>query len=114
MPKNSLSINVAKLIAQKRKTYGITQAEMAEKLNLEKETISRIENGRIAISLDRLAEFANVLNCTPQDILMSVSSEFLIKLDPIICILEPLAEKEQDILLRFMQDSIQLFLDQKK
>lgn len=114
MHKNSLNIDVAKVIAQRRKSYGITQAAMAEKLNLEKETISRIENGKIAISLDRLAEFASALNCTPQDILMSASSEFFIKLDPIICMLEPLAEKEQDVLLQFIKDAIQLFLEQRQ
>lgn len=114
MNKNSLNMEVATLIAKRRKSCGITQVDMAERLDLEKETISRIENGKIAISLDRLAEFAKELNCSPQDLLAFASNKFLVKLDSIIYMLEPLPEKEQNVLLKFMKDAIQLFLEQRQ
>lgn len=114
MIKNSLNKKVAKLIAQRRKSRRITQVDMAERLNLEKETVSRIENGKISISIDRLEEFANELECLPQDLIFFAHNECLLKFEPIIDMIEPLSGREQDILIKFMKDAIHLFLEQRQ
>ncbi|WP_244126419.1 helix-turn-helix domain-containing protein [Burkholderia gladioli] len=54
---------VGAAIAKQRKAAGHTQARVADALGLEKETVSRIENGVIAPTLFRLSQFAELFDC---------------------------------------------------
>ncbi|MGS1004379.1 helix-turn-helix domain-containing protein [Burkholderia glumae] len=58
-----LAKRVGSSIAKQRKAAGYTQIRVADALGLEKETVSRIENGVIAPTLFRLAQFADLFNC---------------------------------------------------
>lgn len=49
------------VIAKYRKAAGITQAELAEKLELSNDAVSRLERGHIALSVSRLFELAFVI-----------------------------------------------------
>ncbi|MBC3874886.1 helix-turn-helix domain-containing protein [Undibacterium flavidum] len=66
---NDIAREVGLLIAAQRKSRGITQAQLAEYMNLEKETVSRIETGVISPTLVRLAQFAKFLDCEICDFL---------------------------------------------
>ena len=46
---------VGKAIAERRKIARMTQQKVAEALGVEKETISRLESGETAQTVDRLA-----------------------------------------------------------
>jgi transcriptional regulator with XRE-family HTH domain len=48
-------------IARQRKAAGLTQAELAEKVNVQPETISRVETGIRAASLELLGHLAEAL-----------------------------------------------------
>lgn len=74
MAERNLNYQVGKNIAKRRKALGVTQAQIAEELKVEVETISRMENGRISLSLDRVEQFAKLLKCTPIDLLRPPSS----------------------------------------
>jgi transcriptional regulator with XRE-family HTH domain len=54
---------VGAAIASQRKAAGFTQSRVADEIGLEKETVSRIENGVIAPTLHRLGQFADLFNC---------------------------------------------------
>jgi transcriptional regulator with XRE-family HTH domain len=58
-----LAREVGMLIAQQRKSKSIPQAQLAEFMNLEKETVSRIETGVFSPTLVRLAQLAKYLGC---------------------------------------------------
>jgi transcriptional regulator with XRE-family HTH domain len=60
---------VGALIASRRKAKGLTQAKLAEYMDLEKETVSRIETGVISPTLARLAQLAKFLDCPIGDLL---------------------------------------------
>ena len=45
------------VIAKYRKAAGITQAELAEKLELSNDAVSRLERGHIALSVSRMFFF---------------------------------------------------------
>lgn len=62
MHKLSLSKRVGNVIAKYRKSEGYTQAKLSELMNIEKETLSRIETGKISPSLDRIEQIATLLN----------------------------------------------------
>lgn len=61
--------NIGKNITKLRKLQGLTQDELAEKLFVTRQTVSGWENGRTQPSLDILGELADVLNCSPLDII---------------------------------------------
>ena len=52
-----------------RRARGITLAQLAGMLGLTQPSLTRIENGTQPISLDRVADIATALGCTPADIL---------------------------------------------
>lgn len=64
-----IAIEVGGIIAIRRKAKGWTQAQLAEHMNIEKESVSRLETGHIAPSLARLAQIAKLLDCEISDLL---------------------------------------------
>ena len=58
-----LARKVGAEIARWRKASGHTQVRVADALGMEKETVSRIENGVIAPTLHRLAQFSEFFGC---------------------------------------------------
>lgn len=64
-----LAREVGGVIAIRRKAKGLTQAQLAEYMEIEKESVSRIETGHIAPSLARLAQIAKLLDCEISDFL---------------------------------------------
>ncbi len=57
-----------------RKNMGLTQQELAEKLNLSIAFISRVERGSSHINLKRLTEFCSLLGISEGEILNGVSN----------------------------------------
>lgn len=58
----SLEEKLGQRIARHRKAIGLTQSELAEKANIQPETICRIERGRRAVSLRLVAHLSEVLD----------------------------------------------------
>ena len=65
--KTAISVAVGKNIAIRRKLAGMTQQRLAEALGIEKETVSRLENGEIAQTVDRLDALGKILHCAVTD-----------------------------------------------
>lgn len=60
---------ISDFISNKRKELGMTQAEVAEKLNISFQAVSKWENGALP-NVEVLVELAKVLNTTVDEILM--------------------------------------------
>ena len=73
-------------IAKQRKILGLTQAELAEKLEMSNDAVSRIERGNIVPSALRLFELADVLQCDAADLLNSGnnSHEMALRLEKLL------------------------------
>jgi len=71
MKERGLVYEVGITIAARRKAKGLTQAQVAEIMGVEKETISRMENGVISPTLPRLQQLAEILECSPSDLFQS-------------------------------------------
>ena len=56
------------VIAKYRQQAGLTQEQLAEKLGVGNETVSRIERGVILPSLVRLSDIADHLNCRTEEL----------------------------------------------
>jgi transcriptional regulator with XRE-family HTH domain len=64
-----LYIDLGKRISARRKRCELSQAVFAEQVGLTRTSISNIENGRQHLPLHQLYKFAEVLRCSPQELL---------------------------------------------
>ena len=78
-------------IAQARLDAGLTTSELAEKLGVDKATVSNWESGRRQLALDRLVQVAEILN---------VSVTYLLGLDEYVSPTEPVSPASLFVLHR--------------
>lgn len=64
---------IGKAIAKKRMEKGLTQENVAEKLNIGNEAVSRIERGTVIPNIIRLVELAEIFGCGTDELLMESS-----------------------------------------
>lgn len=50
--------NIGKIIRNRREVKGFSQDELAEMMEVQRSTISKIENGKFGVSIDYLVKFA--------------------------------------------------------
>lgn len=111
--KQKLSKSVGALIAVRRKTLGLTQGELAERVNIEQESMSRIETGTITPSLGRLISLADALDCPVETLLRPASHR---KQDQILVVAELLNQlngAERDFALGVVKDFVSLVKSKK-
>lgn len=65
------SVEIGKVIKAKREAKKLTVTEFANRVGLNKSTISRYENGSRKIPMEDITKFANVLEVTPQELLLT-------------------------------------------
>ncbi len=63
------SIKVGSFIMDKRKSIGLTQQQLAQKLNVSFQAVSKWENGTTYPNIEILKDLATVLNVTVDEIL---------------------------------------------
>lgn len=66
---------VGQALAAERKRLGWSQQIVAEKIGIEPESISRIENGAIAPTLARLRQFAQIYGCSMESLIGKASDQ---------------------------------------
>ena len=64
--------NLVVLLTQKRKEAGITQASLAEAVQVSRKSINAIENGIYVPSTILALKIATVLNCRVEDLFLSL------------------------------------------
>lgn len=100
----SLSRAIGVRLAAKRKDLGITQADLAERLGIEKETVSRIETGSISISLGRLSLFAESLGLSMDMLLRETSTQPADQAATLISALHGLPHESRELVVRTALD----------
>lgn len=111
--KKRLSKSVGVLIAVRRKALGLTQGQLAERVNIEQESMSRIETGTITPSLGRLISLADALDCPVETLLRPASHR---KQDQILVVAELLNQlngAERDFALGVIKDFVGLVKSKK-
>jgi transcriptional regulator with XRE-family HTH domain len=68
MPERKLALVVGENIAARRRKLGISQARLAELLDIGKDAVSRMEKGMIAPKMGRLRDIAGELECSVADL----------------------------------------------
>lgn len=71
---DQLTKTIGKAIARYRQLNGLTQDELAERLEIGKEAVSRIERGIVMPTVARLIELAGIFQCEASDLLTVASN----------------------------------------
>lgn len=100
--------SVGLIISVKRKAKGLTQAQVAEMMNIEKETLSRMETGVISPTLSRLAQMAAILECPVSDFFKPYPPTGSDLTETLSQLLHNLSVKEQGIVVNIVADMIKL------
>lgn len=90
---------IGKRIKHRREVAGLSQEQLAERLNLSKNHISSIECGNSLITTKCLLTLCSVLDGTPDYYLLG---EFTPETDTITALVKRLSPDEQKVLLRLL------------
>lgn len=71
---DQLARTVGRAIARCRQANQLTQDELAERLGIGNEAVSRMERGIVMPTIARLVELANVFKCDTSDLLTEASN----------------------------------------
>lgn len=96
---HGLIAGIGQRVAARRKALGWTQAALAEKIGVAEETMSRMESGKVAISLERLARFCDLLDLPLDELLLQVSENPTDEARALIKSLKDLSPAERNLVL---------------
>jgi transcriptional regulator with XRE-family HTH domain len=95
----SLASVIGRNIASVRKQRGLTQAAVAERIDVDAETVSRFERGAVMPGIATLERLCSVLECSWMELLEGGSSDAQQVAHDIVRLLEPLADDDRLFLL---------------
>ncbi|HEM7853572.1 TPA: helix-turn-helix transcriptional regulator [Burkholderia multivorans] len=98
-----LAARVGTAIAEQRRARGLTQAKLAEMIDLEQEAISRWERGTRMPTLHRLQQLSDALNCSVDQLLQRGSKRPDDQLAMIADALDGLDSDERELVVNFVQ-----------
>ncbi|MBD8825826.1 MULTISPECIES: helix-turn-helix domain-containing protein [Pseudomonas] len=98
-----LAESIGKAIANQRTQTGLTQDEVAEKLGIGSEAVSRIERGLVVPNVARLFDFADVFGCEAAELLMKTSSRSSDQTRYISQMLQELAPSDRQLILALVE-----------
>ncbi|MBU9187016.1 helix-turn-helix domain-containing protein [Burkholderia gladioli] len=98
-----LAARVGTAIAEQRRARGMTQAKLAEMIDLEQEAISRWERGTRMPTLHRLQQLSDALDCSVDQLLQRGSKRPDDQLAMIADALGGLDGDERELVVNFVQ-----------
>lgn len=105
---------IGKMITKHRKQNQLTQAELAEKMDISNDAMSRMERGGIMPTVPRLIQLAEILECETADFLTNSSPLFNDQLRRMNNILAKLDDNEREGFLNTIESMVEWHLEQKK
>ena len=95
MTETDIAKQLGATIAKKRRSLGLTQAQLAEKLDIGQDALSRMEKGRISPKLTRLPYIAAALDCSVAELFRPQNEGNEDIAAQIAAIIEPLSKIKQ-------------------
>jgi transcriptional regulator with XRE-family HTH domain len=99
-----LGQSIGKALAAHRKRVKLTQDQVAERLGVERETISRFERGAVIPPVPRLYELAEIYGCTAGELLGQGSVRTHDQAEDIAKMLEGMRDKDRKLALTIMRE----------
>lgn len=95
-------------IAVRRKTLGMSQEILAEKIGITQQALARMEQGKIAPKLTRLPELAGSLQCTVADLMTIQGSDTLEASHRLLAALERVPCHKQETFIQHVWLTVEL------
>ncbi len=108
MSEITLAEIVGKNINLQRKQLGISQKELAERLDITQDAMARIEKGKIAPKMSRIQDIADNLQCSPSYFFRAGDEESLENALVIAEIIKPLSVEGQKSIIEFIATTVGL------
>ncbi|PLZ01758.1 transcriptional regulator [Burkholderia sp. WAC0059] len=102
---------VGRALSVRRKARGLTQEQLSEAAGLTQASLSHIERGIVAPSLERLAQLAELLDCSLGELLSEVATGPTDRAMRIHEKLASLTAAQQESLERLIDDAIAMISD---
>lgn len=96
---HALKKSVGHNIYQRRKTLGLSQEVLSEMVEIGQQSLSRMEQGKIAPKFERLQLFADALQCRVIDLFMPPERSVHSSISMIEVIVEKLSEEQRAFVL---------------
>jgi transcriptional regulator with XRE-family HTH domain len=97
-----LALQMGRAIAVRRQQKGLTQAELAELIGVEQETISRFERGATLPPLGRLSDIADALKCPLEGLLRDGSTRLEDRVQHLTNTMLGLSESDSQLVSEFI------------
>lgn len=94
---------VGRAIAKQRTRSGLTQEEVAERLGIGNEAVSRIERGVVVPNIERLVAFAIIFGCEVAELLTEASPRPDDQATRISQLLTPLSHDDRQLILGLVE-----------
>lgn len=95
----ALAKNLGQTIAKRRAVCGLTQEDLAERLDIGNEAVSRMERGTVPPSIARLHELAGIFRCSVCDLLIESSARSEEQSAYLAKLLESVSDEDRTVIL---------------
>lgn len=99
---------VGRNILEKRRCLGLTQEELAEKIGIGQQSLSRMETGRMAPKFERLAIIADALDCSVENLFHTEEQNTELLTARIAAKLAGLEQRKQERVLQHLEDLVDM------
>lgn len=79
-----INLKIGIILKRKRVSESLTGSQLATKLNISQQQVSRYENGKNSISINMLIRYCSALNVKPNEILKEIFDDMAEKNIPFI------------------------------
>ncbi|WP_447553990.1 helix-turn-helix domain-containing protein [Vreelandella sp. EE22] len=96
--------SIGQAIARQRIRCQLTQEEVAERLGIGNEAVSRLERGRVIPNIIRLLELAHIFNCEAAELLGEVSTQVDDQTHRLKLLLAPLRQQDRQLIIEITEN----------
>lgn len=112
MDDRNLARRVGAAIAARRKQRGYTQSQLAERLCISQEALSRMEKGLISPKFSRLEDLADALGCTVAELFRAPSDTAQARGMTLADLIRPLTPEGQEAIVDLVALMVRAFMVQ--
>lgn len=110
MADHTLAETVGKNIAERRRRLGLSQKELADKLDITQDAMARMEKGKIAPKMSRLPDVARNLQCSVGYLFRTHDEDTEEMAATIADIFKPLPKDGQEALVELVASAARVML----
>ncbi|WJD72176.1 helix-turn-helix transcriptional regulator [Pseudomonas asiatica] len=95
--------HIGRQLAKYRRAQGFTQAQVGERLEIGTEAVSRMERGKVELTVPKLLQLADMYGCPADELLLAISPRPQDKGQKIASLIKDLGETDKQFALDLLQ-----------